>query len=231
MKAIFILPLVLLSCGTLRGQNLEQSYMDLERHLNTSGEYLKRADERNKVNGSPYLTEDFQSGMVHWDRKWNEGIDLKYDIYNDCFEVKLKSGIIVLDPVKNNIDTLKYNGEVFVRKFLDQGKVKRLAYMSLLGQGNGFSVVKQYKIILNAATSSDGYSDAKPAEYKANSPVFYVFKDNEMWEVKGAKTIAEIFGIEVKKVKSYLKEKDYKLSNEKDLVEAVLHFSKIPAEL
>jgi hypothetical protein len=226
MKSSLILSLFSFVCISLMGQNLEQAYMDLERHLNTSGEYLKRADDRNKVIGSPYLTEDFQPGMVHWNRMWNEGIDLKYDIYHDCFEVKLKSGIIVLDPLKNNIDTIKYNGEAFVRKFLDQGKGMSLAYMALLGQENVYSVYKQYKIILTEASSSDGYSNAKPAEFKSNSPVYYIFKDNENWEVKGSRTIAEIFGIEAKMVKDYMKEKNYKLSNEKDLVEVILYFSK-----
>jgi hypothetical protein len=231
MKAILFLPLVYLLSATLMGQNISQSYMDLERHLNTSGEYRKRAEDRNKVIGSPYLTEDFQSSLVHWDRKWTEGIDLRYDIYHDCFEAKLKSGIIIIDPVKNNIDTLKHNGEVFVRKVLDQGKEMKFSYLALLGQENGYSVYKRYKIVLNAASTSDGYSEAKPAEFKANTPTYFVFREHENWEVKGNKSLSEIFGIEAKKVKSYLKEKDYKLSREQDLVNAVLYFAKASSQL
>lgn len=226
MKTIFFLPLLLLLSATVKGQNLNQSYMDLERHLNTSGEYRKGAEERNKVIGSPYLTEDFQSSLVYWDRKWTDGIDLRYDIYHDCFEAKLKSGIIIIDPVKNNLDTLKHNGEVFVRKVLDQGKEKKFSYLSLLGQENGYSVYKRYYMVLNAASPSDGYSEAKPAEFKRNSPIYFVFREHENWEVKGNKSLSEIFGIEAKKVKSYLKEQDYKLSREQDLVEAVLYFAK-----
>lgn len=152
-------------------------------------------------------------------------------IYMGGFEAKLESGIIVIDPLKNIIDTLAYNGEVFVRKILVAEKRNKLIYLPLLGQDNKISVFKQYRMMVTeAVTDTDLYNKAKPAEYRTLPPVYYVFRDNENWEVKGSKTVAEIFGIEVKQVKSYLKEMKYKLSKEKVFVETVLYFSKITTE-
>jgi hypothetical protein len=56
-------------------------------------------------------------------------------------------------------------------------------------------------------------------------PEYYVFRDNEHWTVKGSKTLSEIFQIDPKVVKDYLKDNNYKLSKEEDLLEAVLYFS------
>jgi len=227
MKTLLILPLFSLLSMTLVGQNRLNSYTELETHLRSSDEYIRKSTQGSNINGSPYLTVDFQAGKIHWNRSWNEGFELRYDIYMGWFEARLESGIIVIDPLKNNIDTLNYNGEVFVRKVLVEDKSNKLVYMPLLGQENNFSVFKQYRIRLTEAiTDTDLYHKAKPAEYKTLTPVYYVFRDNENWEVKGSKTIAEIFGIEVKKVKSYLKEKKYKLSKEKDLIEVVKYFAK-----
>jgi len=88
-----------------------------EKNLRASGEYFRWSADHSKVKGSPYLTEEFRPGMIHWNRMWNEGIDLRYNIYQGSFEAKLKSGTIVIDPIKNNIDTIKYREEVFVKQY------------------------------------------------------------------------------------------------------------------
>ena len=226
MKALLgILWLALLCVGTM-AQNPVTSTQAVEMNLRASGEYFSWSDDHSKVNGSPYLTDEFRSGMIYWNRMWNEGIDLRYNIYQGKFEAKLESGIIVIDPIKNNIDTLKYREEVFVKKYLEAGKDKLVVYLSLLGQQNGYALYKQYRIRLTEAiTDTDLYHEAKPAEYKTQTPVYYVFRGNEHWEVKGSKTLAEIFQIDAKVVKSYLKDKKYKLSSEEHLVEAVQYFA------
>ena len=226
MKALLgILSLALLCVGTM-AQNPVTSTQAVGINLKGSGEFYSWSEGQSKVNGSPYLTDEFHSGMIHWNSMWNEGIDLRYNIYLGKFEAKLERGIIVIDPITNNIDTLKYREEVFVKKYLEVGKDKLVVYLSLLGQQNGFALYKQYRIRLTeAVTDTDVYHEAKPAEFKSQTPAYYVFRGNEHWEVKGSKTLAEIFQIDAKVVKSYLKEHKYKLSKEKHLVETVLYFS------
>jgi hypothetical protein len=226
MKTLLILPfLALLSLG-IAAQNPVTSTQAVERNMKASGEFYRWSAGNSKINGSPYITEEFHPGMIHWNRKWNEGINLRYNIYQGTFEAKLQSGIIVIDPLKNNIDTVKYKDEVFVKKYFDTGKDKMVAYLSLLGQQNGYAIYKQYKIILKeAVTDTDLYNEARPAEYKKQPPVYYVFRGNEHWTAKGSKSLAEIFQIDAKVVKKYLKDNKYKLSREEDLVKAVLHFA------
>jgi len=220
-----ILYLALFCVGTM-AQNPVTSTQALEKNLRASGEYYRWSADPGKVKGSPYLMEEFRSGKIYWNRTWNEGIHLRYNIYQGTFEAKLESGIIAIDPLKNNIDSIKCMEEVFVKKYLTVGKDKLVVYLSLLGEQNGYALCKQYRIRLTeAVTDTDLYHDAKPAEYKTQTPVYYVFRGNEHWIAKGSKSLAEIFQTDAKVVKSYLKDNKYKLSQEEHLLEAVLYFS------
>lgn len=220
-----ILYLALICTGAM-AQNPVPLNETMKMNLRASGEYYSWSEGQSKINGSPYLTEEFQAGMIHWNQVWNDGIDLRYNIFQGDFEVQLERGIIVLDPLNNNIDTLKYHEEVFVKKYLKEGNDILVVYLSLLGQQNGYALFKQYRIKLTEAiTDTDLYHKAKPAEYVRQEPEYYVFRDNEHWTVKGNKTLAEIFQIDPKVVKSYLKDNNYKLSKEEHLLEAVLYFS------
>ena len=226
MKTLLGILYLALICMHTMAQNPTPLSQTMKMNLKASGEYYSWSDGQSKINGSPYLTEDFRPGMIHWKRIWNDGIDLRYNIYQGNFEVKLESGIIVLDPFNNNIDTLKYREEVFVKKYLKEGNNILLVYLSLLGQQNGYALYKQYRIKLTEAiTDTDLYHKAKPAEYETQTPEYYVFRDNEHWKVKGSKTLAKIFQIDPKVVKSYLKDNNYKLSNQEHLLVAVLYFS------
>ncbi len=228
MKTLPAILYLALFCVHTMAQNPVTSTQALEINLRSSGEYYRWSAGNSKISGSPYLTDDFNSGMIHWNRKWHEGFDLRYNIYQGVFEVRRESGVLVIDPIKNNIDTVKYRYEVFVKKYLKVNKDLLVVYLSLLGQQNGYTLYKQYRIrFAEAVTDTDLYKEAKPAEYKTETPKYYVFRDNEHWTVKGSKSLAEIFQIDTKVVKSYLKENKYKLSSEEHLLKAVLYFSSI----
>lgn len=217
--------LVLIFVGTM-AQNPVTSTQAMEQNLRASGEYFSWALDHSDIKGSPYLTEEFKSGMIYWNNTWNEGIDLRYNIYQGIFEAKLESGIMVIDPIKNNMDTLKYHQEVFVKKYLNVGKDLQLVYLSLLGQQNGYALYKQYRIrYTEAVTDTDLYNEAKPAEFKAQAPEYYVFRGNEHWTVKGSKSLSEIFQVDAKVIKNHVKENKLKLSQEEHLLETVLYFS------
>ncbi|MFC2129178.1 hypothetical protein ACFLQX_00185 [Bacteroidota bacterium] len=228
MKYLIIFQILLLACIHGRSQHVVVAMhtpYDLELYMKTSKEYQSQHNDNSSIVGSPYLTENFESSLVLLNNLWYEGIALRYDIYNDQFEVEFESGKMIIDPIKNNIDTIKYNGEVFVRKVFEPGNTKGLSYLALLGQWNNFGLFKQYKTRLEAATPTDGYNEARPAEYHSTSPGYYIFNNNEIIEIKGSKTIAEVFNIEHKMVKRYLKEKDYKLSNEDDMISVLAYYS------
>lgn len=226
MKILFTCLFITLFCLGTMAQDPVIPTQAVEMNLKASGEYYGWNAGNSKIKGSPHLTEEFQPGMLHWNGVWTEGIHLRYNIYQGRFEADLESGTIAIDPFQNNIDTLKYNEEVFVKKYLSEDKKLLVVYLSLLGQQNGLALYKQYRIKLTEAVrDTDLYNKAKPAEYKMEDPAYYVFRDNEHWTVQGSKSLAEIFQVDAKVVKNYLKDNNYKLSREEDLREAFLYLS------
>ncbi len=233
MKKLITLQIILFICTLGWGQHVMVTMHkphDLEVFMKTSKDYQELQKNQNEVKGSPYLAEEFERSLVLLNRTWYKDIALKYDMYNDCFEVKFETGIRVIDPIKNNIDTIKHRGEVFVRIILDPGNTKSVSYLSLLGEWENYRLYKQYKVRLNPATPTDGYNEAKPAEFHGTSPGYYISKNNEFSEINGIKNFAEVYDTEVKTVKRFLKDNGYKLSVEQELVSAAAYFANLSAD-
>ena len=127
-----------------QGQNPVTANLALQQYLNASAENSIWSAGHSRLKGSPYLDEEFSSGMLHWNGMWHDGIDLRYNVYQGTFETRLESGIIAIDPLKNNMDTIKYRDEVFVKKYLKVGKDLQVVFLSLLGQQNGYVLYKHY---------------------------------------------------------------------------------------
>lgn len=226
MKTLLGILVLTFFCLETRAQDPVTPTQAVEMNLKASGEYYGWNTGNSKIKGSPYLTEEFLPGVIHWNGVWTEGIAIRYNIYQGRFEAEMESGTIVIDPFQNNIDTLKYRDEVFVKKYLSEDDKLLLVYLSLLGQQNEFALYKQYRIKLTeAVTDTDLYNKAKPAEYKREAPEYYVFQGNEHWNIKGSKSLAEMFQVDAKVVKNYLKDNKYKLSREEHLLEAFLYLS------
>jgi hypothetical protein len=199
--------------------------MSLEGYVNRSGKYLMQLGDDSEVLGSPYLSDSFTTGYLHIEGDWYKGADLRYDAYSAVFEVRLDDGIFVISPESLGADSIFYNDDMFVLKDILPGDMMRLQYVSLLYSGEDYELIKKYRIRLNNAVPTDGYSEAKPAEYRTNPPEYMVVKNHVPTDVKGVRSLADFFSVDRKTVRRYLKRNDYNLNNEKDLVEVVRHFA------
>ncbi|MEX0988481.1 MAG: hypothetical protein WD052_13465, partial [Bacteroidales bacterium] len=195
--------------------------------VNRSGNYLMQIGDYSEVKGSPYLDETFKKGAIKLDGEWYRETDLRYDSFDGVFEVKLKDGIFVIRPENADTDSILYNKEIFVTRDMNPEKPVRMQYMVSLYQDESYTLLKRYSARLDNAVKTDGYSEAKPAEYKPNPPVYYIFRGQEPLEVKGTGSIADIFAIDRKSVKRYMRQHKYNSKNELDLIEIIRHFSSI----
>jgi hypothetical protein len=180
-----------------------------------------------EVIGSPYLEDTFKKGDVRMDGDWYREADLRFDSFEGVFEVKLEEGIFVINPSVDGVDSIVYNKELFVSRNLNPEDPQRRRFLVALYRGDNLTLYKRYITRMNNPVKSDGYNEAKPAEYKPNPPVYIVFKDKTPLEVKGTGSIADIFEADRKTVRRFTRQNKYKLKNEKDLVEIVKHFSQV----
>jgi len=147
-----------------------------------------------------------------------EGMKLRYDVFNDMFEAQLGQNMTIIDPVSNPIDTIYCNGYKFVRKFLQPDKSEVLSHVAVLYGKKGQALFKKFNVYLNPVTEPDGYSEAKPANFNASNPDYYLGKGETVLLIKGAKSFAAFFEVELRLVKEVVKTNQLRLQNEKDLI-------------
>lgn len=214
---IFLLQFAIMGISAQYGN----SPANLETFVNRSGKFLMQLGDDGSIEGSRYLADDFIKGKIYLDSSWYEDTNLKFDIFNNCFEIKLEDDIYIIDPETNYADTVLFNDEIYIRKDLAAGPKINFAYMVLLTQNNDISLCKIYKMRLDPPKKSDGYMEASPASYVRDVSKYYGFNQDKNWEIKGLKSIAEMFGTDRKIIRSLIKEHNYKLTNEEDLAEII----------
>lgn len=223
---LLISAVALMAAPGLLAQILPTStMMSLEGYITSSGKYLMQIGDDSEVLGSPYLADSFKTGYLHVDGDWYKGADLRYDAFNAVFEIKLSDGIFMISPESLGADSIIYNEELFVLKDVLPGDMMRLQYVAVLFSGEKYELIKKYRIRLNNAVPTDGYSEAKPAEYRTNPPEYMVIKNHVPADVRGSRSLADIFSVERKHIRRFLKKNNYNLNEEKDLVEVVRHFA------
>jgi len=222
-----VLALVLL---LLNGGAMAQNNVEVVKSLQTFGssslDYRQRQLEMKDVKGSPYLTADFQEGELLMSNTLYKGLQLRYNVYSDRFEIQLNQQTIELDPVKNPIDTLYYSGYKFIRRFLQPDKNKMLSYVAVIYGDGSCMLIKQFRISLTPAKDAGAYEQSKPAEFTPAKPEYFLVRGEEQSQVKGVKSVAGFLNVDPGEVKSYLKSNQLKISEEDDLTVIFAHFLK-----
>jgi hypothetical protein len=199
------------------GQGGFRPLTDLEIFGSTTLEFRKIQLDIKDIEGSPYLSEEFSEGKVLMNNMLYDGVNLRYNVYNDRFEVNLDTETIMIDPVKNTIDTLYYLEQKFVRKFLNPEKSNELSHVEVLYSHPDGNLLKKYRIELIPATQPGAYTEAQPAKFKTSSPFYYLERPGNMVLYKGVRSLAEFFATDSKEIKKLIKTHRFKLQDEKDL--------------
>lgn len=210
--------LVLFISVGLKGQNSIQPLTDLQIFGTSSFEFRNRALNLKDIQGSPYLDDEFSEGKLQMGNVLYDSVLLRYNVYVDRFEVRLEKNTIELDPVSNNIDTLYYSGQKFVRKFLQSDKNRELSHMAVVFDHPRCTLYKKYKLALIPEKKPGAYTSAQPAKFDPVQPDYYLGKGEDLVFLKGVKTFALFFDVDPGEVKSLVKSNRIKLQDEKDLV-------------
>lgn len=229
-RLFFRVTLVFLIVPSLSFAQIDiRSLTDLQIFGTTTYDFRESVTDIKEIKGSPYLTDEFSKGEILMNNTMYQDVLLRYNVYNDLFEARLGQNSIAIDPAKNPIDTIYCEDNKFVRKFLQAPKNNSLSHVAVLYKHNNGSLYKRYRITLIQATRPGAYAEAKPAEFNPMQPDYYLGRGEELYLLKGVKTIADFFDVEAKEVKSFMKSGQLKLQREKDLISLCTHFSNLPS--
>lgn len=190
-----------------------------------SGEPLRLKSYKD-ITGTPYLTEDWQSGTIYGlDANVNESVMLRYNIYEDKVEYK-KDGMIyglVSESVKG-----------FSVAVADpDGRIKRYVFENKMGKvgeytdKNFFSVLYLNKVkflqkvvvklIDNTATYGTNVQQSK---FVKEEEFYFVKETGESFKIK--KNNASLLKVlNIKELKDFIKENNLNIKEDNDLVEVM----------
>lgn len=199
---------------------------DLQLFGSSTYEFREAGTTLEDVKGSPFLEEEFRMGRIMINQSMYEEVSLRYDVYSDRFQVRLTETTLVIDPARNNIDTLYYGGYRFVRKFLLPGKNQTLSHVAVLYQDDRCTLYKRFIMNLVPATKASAYVEARPAAFNPGPPEYYLGRGGDLVQFKGVKSFAGFYGVEPGQVRSLVKERQLNLQDEGDLVRLCAAFSR-----
>ena len=193
------------------------------------------------IEGSPFLKEDFSLGYIIDTKAENKAQTyLRYDVYNDVFEIRL-------DPNTESLKTLKrtprykYNigGETFVLINSPQ-VINENHYTS----GNGYVVeltptdaeavlYKRYFKELNSGSKAlTSYQQDIPPSISSDIRFIIKFKDKYVKADDHKRKILDAFPDNQKKIKKYIKNKGFKFRGsdkevENQMVQVVRYYNSL----
>jgi hypothetical protein len=174
------------------------------------------------LEGTPYLTEDFQNGRIYVENNAPYAARLRYNAYQD--EIQVQSGKGITSLYKRESLWAELGGETF----------KYYRYQTKSGISSGYFVelntgpsrlLKRYeKVFREAQAASSSYSQDKSARFDEMVSYFLLRKQNPAQKVRlRTKDILEILGAE--EAEAYVKKKKLKLRSEAAVIELLDHLN------
>jgi hypothetical protein len=201
---------------------------DLYTFANSDHDYLKSRDERySTVGGSPYLDDEFQEGSLYFNKTRYTGVSLRYNAYEGYFEFETEEGIKYFDPQVTKIDTVWLDGDVFRYVYFQHGRTGKQTYMKVLHNGAA-SAYWYDEVIMTEPEESTGYAPAKPASFQKLAGAVYIQVEGKpALELKGKKSLDEVFPDHLAELNSYVKTEKLKLKNTEDVVRLCQYYESL----
>lgn len=180
--------------------------------------------------GSIYLKDGFLPSKIQDSRLNNStAVLLRYNIYNDIFEVKYGYDDDVYGLIKNKDFVAELNGKKFIyQTYTDaSGKVKS-GYLEIIESNKDFSIYKQYYQQLTmprkARTSLESDVPARINTYST----YYIERNNELKVLKlNRKDIASAFPENKNEINTFIKKERLKFKDDKDILKLATYIKSI----
>ncbi len=190
---------------------------------------LVNSEDNSLVIGSKFLYEEFLLGtIVLKSDTLIEGIGFRYNIYEKQMEMFVNSDTLALiHPEK--VKTLFFDRKLFVYTGFEEKNKVQMDYFQVLAEGK-YNLLLHYKVLYipknppitpySAGTIYD--------KYELTTRYFYQVDDKSAQLLsKNTKKILSLFTDRKPEMDKYIKEKNLKTTNEKDLIEIFRYYNSL----
>ena len=211
--------LLLLSQVCVAQTNMISSGSDMINFMNSDLDYIKNQDDRySKIEGTPYLNDDFQTGSISCKKVKYTGLELRFNPYEGYFEFKTEQGTKFLNPKVTQVDTVWLADETYLYVQYMLGKSRKQTFMKAVYLGPSL-VLLHNEVVLVQPEEATGYDPAKPARFEKLAEAIYIGEEGKpAMEFKGKKSLEEIFPEHHAQLSGYAKSEKLKLYKIEDVV-------------
>jgi hypothetical protein len=190
--------------------------------------YLANLRERyKKIDGTPYLDEEFRKGSLSLGSSRISNIDLRYNIYEGHFEFMDEDIVKFIDPRRNQVDTVWLDGDTYMYVSFEAGKHIKMTYMKLVW-GDGTRVLLNHKMMLTEPEETQGYKEAQPARFSRQQDLIFIQPTgSHAMEFKGKKSLEEVFPEHHHQLSAYAKKEKLKLKKPEDIVKLCSYYDSV----
>lgn len=175
MKEIILLLVVLV---TITNTSFAQLQANSSSTTDFYSQYMvnkSSTDLYNDIDGSPYLSNKFSYGSVHYPQNNYSNINLRYNIYRDEFEFSKDNNPYVLSNPKK-ISYINLDEEKWV--YLDLVKHDLHGYYSEIGTYINAILLKKYRVKYKSEQPAQSYKPYKKATFTETEISYYLVIDN-----------------------------------------------------
>ena len=224
---ILLLLLVILGSLNSFSQKISSEMTQLNDLFLRQMEKSARVSEKEidpRINGSPFLMNEFQPGEVITERGTFNPVDMRYNIEQDAMEFNMGGRNLYMDPT-SLIKSITLNGEKYVVADYPFQSNKIRGFLVEIASGSVGLYAKKNLSFREALPPKALESEPIPAKYVRLSDTYYLYRPNEeMVKVNNIKDIMSLLPAQSAALKKYAKED--KLSNKNvDDMAKLLHFA------
>ena len=196
--------------------------------IKSDHDYIQNQRERyKKIDGTPYLDEEFSKGSLSLGGRQYTKLDLRYNIYEGHFEFMDEEVVKYIDPRRTRVDTVWLKGDTYLYVSFQAGKQVKLTYMKMV-RGEGTSVLLYHKMIMTQPEETQAYQEAKPARFNRQQDLIFIQPSgSHAIEFKGKKSLEELFPEYDHQLSEYVKSEKLRLKKLDDIVKLCNYYDSV----
>ena len=200
--------------------------------MDMPGEFIRqkvvnRNDLSKDIDGSPFFFKDFINGTVFMaDGKSYKG-NIRYDAYNDEFQLKINEEIVGLLKTENS-RVLLNNENYFLYNYLENGEETTGYFIELTKPSGGIKLLlHKRKKFVEAVKAQNTYAQDKPAAFKEEINYYIVVKEKLDLINLSKKSILKFLGDKKNSIDNYISEHKFKLKSEREFIDLINYYNSI----
>lgn len=180
------------------------------------------------IDGSPYLTDDFVTGVVYTTTKQKYvDLPLRYNIYNDQMEFKTAQGEIQAMAVPEIVEFVEYGDFKMVYTPFSISKKVRHGFFKVETEGKA-SLYSRSEVEFRKAEEPGAYKEAVPPKFIRKPDTYYIKVGTaQAIKVGNKKDLIELFPDHKDEISSYIKKNKIKAGKLESLDELVTYYNSL----